>query len=455
MLWGISLTTAILSPTPGTPPLLDLLPFPMTRPPLPVRTVTTIGNLDANLDVGESITCSASYAVTQADIDAGNVVNIASATANSITSNQDTVTVNAVLTPALTLDKTSTAPSFSAVGDIIDYSYLVTNTGNTTLAGPVTVADDKTTVTCPDLNTIGNLDANLDVDESITCSASYAVTQADIDAGNVVNIASATANSITSKQDTVTVNAVQTSALTLDKTSTAPSFSAVGNIIDYSYLVTNTGNTTLAGPVTVSDDKTTVTCPDVTTIGNLDANLDVGESITCSASYAVIQADIDAGNVVNIASATANSITSNQDTVTVNAVQTSALTLDNTSTAPSFSAVGNIIDYSYLVTNTGNTTLAGPVTVSDDKTTVTCPDVTTIGNLDANLDVGESITCSASYAVIQADIDAGNVVNIASATADGTTSNQDTVTVNAVQTSALTLDKTSTTPGFSACGRYH
>ena len=211
------------------------------------------------------------------------------------------------------------------VGDIIDYSYLVTNTGNTTLAGPVTVADDKTTVTCPDLNTIGNLDANLDVDESITCSASYAVTQADIDAGNVVNIASATADGTTSNQDTVTVNAVQTSALTLDKTSATPGFSAVGDIIDYSYLVTNTGNTTLAGPVTVSDDKTTVTCPDVTTIGNLDANLDVGESVTCSASYAVTQADIDAGNVVNIATATADGTTSNQDSVTVNAGQTQTI----------------------------------------------------------------------------------------------------------------------------------
>ena len=35
------------------------------------------------------------------------------------------------------------------MGDVISYSYLVPNTGNVSLAGPVTVTDDKTTVTCP------------------------------------------------------------------------------------------------------------------------------------------------------------------------------------------------------------------------------------------------------------------------------------------------------------------
>ena len=32
---------------------------------------------------------------------------------------------------------------------MISYSYLVTNTGNVALAGPVTVADDKATVVLP------------------------------------------------------------------------------------------------------------------------------------------------------------------------------------------------------------------------------------------------------------------------------------------------------------------
>ena len=72
------------------------------------------------------------------------------------------------------------------------------------------------------------------------------------------------------------------------------------------------------------------------------------------------------------------------------------------------------------MTNTGNVTLAGPVTVDDDMATATCPAVTTVGNLDASSTPGESITCTASYTVTQADLNAGAVTNVATASAGGT-----------------------------------
>ncbi|MEZ5191696.1 MAG: hypothetical protein R2734_03705 [Nocardioides sp.] len=60
--------------------------------------------------------------------------------------------------------------------------------------------------------------------------------------------------------------------------------------------MTNTGNTTLTG-VTVNDPKVgTVTCP-VTTLAP-------GASTTCTATYTITQADVDAGQVVNTATTT-------------------------------------------------------------------------------------------------------------------------------------------------------
>ncbi len=85
-------------------------------------------------------------------------------------------------------------------------------------------------------------------------------------------------------------------------------------MISYSYLVTNTGNVTLSGPFTVSDDKATdESCP-------ATASLAPGASITCTASYTITQADLDSGSVTNIASASNGTMTSPTDTETVTAV---------------------------------------------------------------------------------------------------------------------------------------
>ncbi|QQS48168.1 MAG: DUF11 domain-containing protein [Acidobacteriota bacterium] len=388
----------------------------------------------ASLAPGASITCTASYTITQADIDAGSVTNIASATNGVVTSPTDTETVTATQSPALSIVKTAMPMTYSAVGNVISYSYLVTNSGNTTLAGPFTVNDDKATdEMCP-------ATASLAPGASITCTASYTITQADIDAGSVTNIASATNGVVTSPTDTETVMATQSPALSIVKTAMPMTYSAVGNVISYSYLVTNSGNTTLAGPFTVNDDKATdEMCP-------ATASLAPGASITCTASYTITQADIDAGSVTNIASATNGVVTSPTDTETVMATQNPALSIVKTAMPMTYSAVGNVISYSYLVTNSGNTTLAGPFTVNDDKATdEMCP-------ATASLAPGASITCTASYTITQADIDAGSVTNIASATNGVVTSPTDTETVTATQSPALSIVKTAMPMTYSAVG---
>ena len=101
---------------------------------------------------GETLTCSGSDVVMQVDIDAGTIENIASATDGSITTPDVTESINANQEPALTMVKSALDSSFAAVGDLIDYTYVVTNSGNVTITDPVTVSDDRiANVSCPAL----------------------------------------------------------------------------------------------------------------------------------------------------------------------------------------------------------------------------------------------------------------------------------------------------------------
>jgi LPXTG-site transpeptidase (sortase) family protein len=242
--------------------------------------------------------------------------------------------------------------------------------------------------------------------------------------------------------------AEQNPGLTLTKTIVSGDpYSTVGGTVNYSYAVLNSGDVSLPGPVTVTDNKATATCPAVTTVGNLDDNLDPGESLTCTASHTVIQADLNAGSVTNLASASAAGTTSNTDSETATAIQSPALTLVKSITSGSpYDSVGDVINYSFLVSNSGNVRLAGPVTVADNQSTdEACPNVNTVGNFDAFLDPGESLTCTASHTVIQADLNAGSVTNLASASAAGTTSNTDSETAVAISDPAVTKTANPTT----------
>src|SRR3954451_10138850 len=186
------------------------------------------------------------------------------------------------------IDKTSPDTAYAAIGDVLHYSYLVTNSGNVTLPGPFSVTDDKATdESCPATVSVAP-------GASISCTATYAVTQADLDVGSVTNVASATDGIVTSLPDTLTITATQSPALTIAKTSPDTTYAAVGDVLHYSYLITNTGNVTLTGPFTVSDDKTTVTCPAAATLAP-------AASISCTATYAVTQADLESGSVTNTA----------------------------------------------------------------------------------------------------------------------------------------------------------
>ena len=145
--------------------------------------------------------------------------------------------------------------------------------------------------------------------------------------------------------------------MSLDKQASPSSYDSVGDVISYSYVVTNTGNVTLFG-IAVTDNKVSVTCAPATLLP--------GNSVTCTASHTIAQADLDNGSITNIATASSGAVTSNQDTVTVNAVKSPGLgltkvgALDMTVVAPSGRVdVGDKVNYTLTASNTGNVTLHG------------------------------------------------------------------------------------------------
>jgi hypothetical protein len=68
----------------------------------------------------------------KADIDAGKVDNTASAAVGAVNVSASE-SVTATQSPALSITKTATESTFAAVGDVLNYTIVVTNTGNVTL----------------------------------------------------------------------------------------------------------------------------------------------------------------------------------------------------------------------------------------------------------------------------------------------------------------------------------
>ena len=183
------------------------------------------------------------------------------------------------------------------------------------------------------------------------------MTQAEIDAGgSVANTVTATTAEGATGTDSLTIPITQSPTLTIDKTITSGDpYDSVGDTITYSYTVTNTGNVTISA-LAVSDD--TVDAPPVC----LATTLAPGAATTCTATYTVTQADLDAGTVTNHAGATGTpaggSLVPPTDSATADADPEPGPDprQDHHQRRP-VRPPGARISYSYTVTNTGNVTI--------------------------------------------------------------------------------------------------
>lgn len=431
--------TSILTGVSVSDPLLTDLDCDGT----PGAPYTTTG---FTVNASASLTCSGTYAVTQADIDNngggdGDIDNTVTGDSNETGAQTANAAVSIVQNPAHTTTKTETSTGPYVVGNTITYNIVVTNTGNVTLTG-VTGSDNNATVgTCAPAQP-----STLAPNAAMTCSASHVVTQSDVDNGSFVNIATGDSDQTSPNTGTVTVNFAQSPSLNIVKevatASTGPwddtSVSVtVGDTVYYRIRVANTGNITLTG-LTVDDGMAGCTLTRGTDLtGDNDNSFEVGEewAYTCSVNAV-------AGTNNNTASADSNETGQDTDnasyTATVIPAPSMNVTkdgsLDMTVIAPNSRAdAGDIINYTVSVQNTGNTTLTG-VSVSDPLLSDLDCDGTpgapfTTSGLTVN--VGATLTCTDSYTIAQSDLDTngnnndGDIDNTATATSNETSPDSD------------------------------
>lgn len=262
--------------------------------------------------------------------------------------------------PSWTLTKTSakTPNDFRAVGEIIPYELVLENTGDVSVSN-VVVSDPQ--ATSGPTYVSGDLNENniLNVGEIWIYTASYSVTQADIDAGSFTNTATATGTpgggTLAPVFDSETVDAVQLPALGIDKSITSGStYNKIGQSITYTYRVTNTGNVTLPGPIQVIDDK-------IPSIASKPGPLAPGAFVDFTASYTVTLQDLVNGSITNTAYAqtvfntqTVQSAT-DQATATVVAADLSL----NKIVSKARPNVGETVTFTIQVTNSGPNPVTG------------------------------------------------------------------------------------------------
>ena len=286
-----------------------------------VSGVIVAGNPIASLVPGEtdSTTITGTYTLSQADINLGSKSNTASVTGTdpnaTVVTNNDSCIITLEDAPVIllekegTIDDTVVAPSGVVnPGDKMNYTFTITNTGNVTLDTITIVENTSGVVVVGD--PIEELAPN-GVD-STTFTASYSLTQDDIDNGTFTNEAEVHAfapdESEVTDDDSATVEISQVSGITFEKIGSivddvvdpAGEINA-GDEIHYQFQVENIGNVTLTD-VVITDDM-----PDVTLTGCTITELQVGESngTSCSGVYVVTQDDIDLGEYYNSAGVTA------------------------------------------------------------------------------------------------------------------------------------------------------
>jgi uncharacterized repeat protein (TIGR01451 family) len=383
------------------------------------------------LEVGQSVTATATYTLVQADLDAGHVANAAIVSGQAPGEGPTHEVTTGVDTPVpvqggLELTKSADASAVrdpAQVGDKIIYHFSATNTGTAQVTG-VVISDPLPGLT-PLIYSWPARPGVLGVDQTVTATATYTLTQADLDLGHVANHAFVTGNVPGDSPDPEAPGEADTplpgrGGFEFRKTADASGVhnpARVGDVITYRFAATNTGTAQVTN-VAISDplpglSNLTYVWPGTPGV------LGVGQTVTATATYALTQADLDAGHVANLAHVTGDvpgdgpdpTMPGNEDTPLPVEGRFEFTKTADASAVRTPARVGDEITYHFTATNMGTAAVTG-VVVKDPLLGLSTvayiwPDAARPGVLC----VGQTVTATASYVLTQADLDAGHVAN--------------------------------------------
>ncbi|HLO32899.1 MAG TPA: sortase, partial [Anaerolineales bacterium] len=385
----------------------------------------------ASLAPNGTLTCQASHLVTQADLDNGSYVNTATGDSDQTPAGTSAVTVNFTQNPVLTIVKSSDATGTNAVGDTITYTYDVQNTGNVILTN-VTVTDVHSGLSAIICKPVQG--STLLPGATMSCTAIYTVTQADVDAGQIDNTGLVTGTPPTGSSvvddDLLSEPISQNPALTVAKSQTSNGPYVAGDTITYSIVVRNTGNVTLTSVSVMDSNASLGAC-----IPLQASSLQPNATMTCSASHMVTQVDLNNGSYTNTATGDSNETPPGNSIVTVNFTQNPAVNIAKTPATQTVVS-GGTANFTLTVTNTGNVTLTD-VTVTD----VQCTSGPTLIGGDTNNDNQLQRTENWTYSCSINNV-TGNFTNVANVSTMEGAADSDTAGVNVTLLQAdLELDK--------------
>ena len=337
----------------------------------------------------------------------------------------------------LKLTKTANPVTYDQVGQIINYTYVITNSGVTTL-GPAQFTVSDTGIATP-IN-CGEATTTLAQNATVTCGAVYTITQANMDAGSVATSATASGGGVPPSQP-----ASATVTKGPPSTSSNPNF-VVGSTIKHQVAdgewLWQIARCYGADPVKVSaanpptpaqiSPKTSVTVPNIGSVGKIyGPPCVVPYTVQAGDTWNSIAAKYNADPTV-LQMANANTLTvgkvikvpinSAGATVAVPIAPTltpaaATLTLVTTANPTTYNQVGQVITITYVIKNSGTNSL-GPVqfTVTDTLFS-TAP--FNCGAANTSLVPNATVSCTAAYNITQENLSVASISNNATASGGG------------------------------------